>query len=536
MKQIITNIYWDRIYLHVQLSGEMVPHAEFVLSSYNNKKSYPLTLTNNNEIIINMTNIHHKMMIQNGNWYFKYLIDNQYYIIPMTLEVGQKLASLDKVFRYGGNNYAYIITFAPKRKNDLYFCMSVTFMMQNRNPRKRHILNEGGNNRVKLKKECVYMIEKIQNLIFKAVSALTHKNKKRILLMSESRTPISGNLLALDNRLKERHLDQELKISYYFKNTRNLSQLKMMLEWFKLAFLCGKQDFIFVDDYCPFFKCIDIDKDPSITFVQVWHAGLGFKAVGYGRFGSGGKAGQYPYESSHRKYDYVIVGGESLRPSYAESFGMDVENCLPYGLMRLDHYLDENKIEQFKENFYQDYPQFKNKKIILFAPTFRGNGQRTAYYPYEKIDLHKIYELCGEKYVFLIKMHPYIKELIQIDTEYQDRIFEFSHFKNLEELFYVTDILITDFSSNIYEFALFKKPIVFYAFDCEEYEFTRTVHSPLKKCAPGTICYTFDELIQTIKQENFEMHKLYEFLDKNYNKDNSLASDLVIDNIILKKN
>ena len=143
--------------------------------------------------------------------------------------------------------------------------------------------------------------------------------------------------------------------------------------------------------------------------------------------------------------------------------------------------------------------------------------------------------MCGDEYVFLIKMHPYIKEFIQIDSIYQDRIFEFSNYKNLEDLFYVTDLLITDFSSNIYEFALLKRPIIFYAFDCEEYEFTRTVHSPLKECAPGTICYTCDELIKTIKNKQFEMQKLYDFLDKNYNKDNVLASDLVIDNIILQK-
>ncbi len=529
----LEDIYWDRIYLYFKLNADC-NNQLFFLATLNNKIVHQF-FAEKNIIKINITNIGNQEMIQNGNWYLKQKIGDEYVDIPIAVELGMKLNTLDKVYRYGGNTYAYIVTFSPKRTEDLFCQIAITFMMRNSNPKKRNLKAEGGSFKFKIKKRINYFITKSYNWLFKLTSLLTIKNGKRILLLSEIRVPISGNLLALDDRLKERNLDKEFKISYYFKKTKSLSTLRLTFEWYKLAYLCGKQDFIFIDDYCPFFKYIDIDKDKSITFIQVWHAGLGFKAVGYGRFGTGGKAGQYPYSTTHRKYDYTIVGGESLRESYAESFGIDIDNCLPYGLMRHDKYLNPDRISQFKENFYSNYPMFKNKRIILFAPTFRGNGASTAYYPYEQLDLDQIYKMCGEDSLFVIKVHPFIKELLEVPEQYKDRIIEFSTFGDLESLFYISDILITDYSSNIYEFALFKKPIIFFAFDKEEYEFTRQVHSKLDDCATGKVCSTFTEVIKTIQNEDFEMDKLYDSLQTNYKSDSSLSSDIVIDKLLLKQ-
>ena len=348
--------------------------------------------------------------------------------------------------------------------------------------------------------------------------------------MSETRD-MGGNLKALDDRIKERGLEKEFKISYHFVKTLEMNRSKIFFVWLKLAFLTGCQDFIFVDDYVPFFKYISVH--PKTKLIQVWHAGVGFKSVGYARFGQ--KGSPYPLAAAHRKYDYAIVGGEALRDVYAEVFGIDREQCLPYGLMRIDGYMDAKKISEFKKKFYEAHAELKGKKIILFAPTFRGNGQRTAFYPYEVLEQDKIYEMCGEEYVFLIKMHPFVSEKIKISPCYQDRIVDFSDFPDINSLFYVTDILITDYSSNIYEFSLQKKPIISFAYDKEEYELIRSVHRTLDKYAPGKVCTTLDEVISTIKNEDFEMERLYKFIEENFDKEYGNACDKVIDNILLSQ-
>lgn len=57
----------------------------------------------------------------------------------------------------------------------------------------------------------------------------------------------------------------------------------------------------------------------------------------------------------------------------------------------------------------------KNKKVILFAPTYRGRNKKTAYYPYELIDFEKLYQICGDEYVVMFKMHPWVNEDIVIE-------------------------------------------------------------------------------------------------------------------------
>lgn len=563
----IVDIFWDRIYLHIRVEGQDLYNKDYSISTRKNKYNYPIKLNKEtNEFVLNITNISDQQMLYNGKWYIKYLNINfeqemeiyekelETYLIqveqnpeekiekpwipylwkdiPLTLELCYKLKDLDKIYRYSGNNYAYIFSFRPlKTREELICSIEATYMSKVRNPEKRYFRVESAKPLKQMKKWFIYHSEKAFNIIYQIVSHLTPKNGKRILLMSETRAPISGNLKALDQRLKERGMQNEFKISYFFIKTLEHSRSSIFFIWLKLAFLTAKQDYIFVDDYVPFFKYINVH--PKTKLIQVWHAGVGFKSVGYARFGE--KGSPYPLASAHRKYDYAIVGGEALRDVYAEVFGIDRENCLPYGLMRIDGYMDPDKIKNFQTEFYSQYPQFKNKKIILFAPTFRGTGQRTANYPFEILEQDKIYELCQNEYVFLIKMHPFILKEIQIDPNYSDRIFDFSKYPDINSLFYVTDILITDFSSNIYEFSLQRKPIISFAYDKDEYELLRSVHRSLDKYAPGKVCTTFDEVIETIQKEDFEMEKLYKFIEENFDKTDGYASDKIIDHILLKK-
>ena len=171
----------------------------------------------------------------------------------------------------------------------------------------------------------------------------------------------------------------------------------------------------------------------------------------------------------------------------------------------------------------------------MFAPTFRGKGQKVAHYPFDKIDLDEVYKLCKKhNYIFTIKMHPFVKKHIEIPEEYQDRIVDFSSYDDINDLLYITDILITDYSSNIYDFSLLNKPILFYTFDLEKYELMNKVHRPIKEYAPGKVCITFDEILKAIEEEDFEIQKLQNYRNKNFDKNEKKSTDLIIDNLILK--
>ena len=199
----------------------------------------------------------------------------------------------------------------------------------------------------------------------------------------------------------------------------------------------------------------------------------------------------------------------------------------------MDEYLDPEYRKKKTEELYQLYPMCKDKKVILFAPTYRGKNRATAHYPYEMIDFDRLYNFCGDEYVVLFKMHPWVSFPVPIGEDQKDRFVDANTFPNINDLFYITDLLITDYSSNIFEFSLMKKPMLFFAFDKIQYSFSRGFHRDYEEAAPGKVCYDFEQLMQALEQKDFEYEKVEEYVDKHFDYIDSGASDRVIDWILL---
>ena len=172
--------------------------------------------------------------------------------------------------------------------------------------------------------------------------------------------------------------------------------------------------------------------------------------------------------------------------------------------------------------------------MILFAPTYRGPGQQEAYYPYEKLDLKQIFEFCGESSVFVFKMHPFIKEKPEIEPWMASRILDFSE-EDVNKLLHVCDVLITDYSSVIYEFVLLERPILFYAFDEEKYNAIRGFHWDFEKYAPGKICKDFESLMNALKTEDYGEERRLSFQEFGYDFTDTHATDRLIDQLFLEK-
>ena len=549
----IKNIEWNNIYLTITLLGNNLNKYNFFVSNLIDEK-YILDLQGN-KIIINIVNFPKVKLLGNDKWYILAERNQMYQFVSIEAASGYKLDNLDKVYRYGNQKYAYIVTFSvedydekfDKMQNDtrinasdylnnksneqlMIMQMHTSYMMLNRREYHRNILIESASMKQFIKKTLFIFTKRGIQGIYEILSFFRKKDGKHILFMSETRVPIGGNLKAVDDRLKQRGLDKKFKISYSFSKTLQQSKWKTLFTWSRLLWLVSKQDYIFVDDYVPIFKTIHLHKNTKL--IQLWHAGVGFKSVGYSRFGKAGSP--HPTDSCHRNYDYALVGAKGLIHVYEEVFGIDKDKFLPFGLPRLDGYMDNERIKSYKKKFYEEYPNFQNKKIIMFAPTYRGTTQKDAFYPFDKINQDKLYDVCKEEYIFVYKMHPFIKEKVHIPEKYCDRIFDFSTYGDINSLFYVTDILITDFSSNIYEFALHRKPIIVYAYDKDFYQLTRGVHRTLDE-APGNVCQTFDEVLDVLKNHSFELNKLEDFIKDSFVLDEGSASDRLIDTILLKK-
>ncbi|NLD19045.1 MAG: teichoic acid biosynthesis protein [Clostridiales bacterium] len=538
---VINKIYWERIFFNLVIEPFAECDGEYFLRNSEGKE-IPLSGKKEGEffhISINMACVENRSFLENGRWFIvaklrKTAGELEEYVCHITSNEAYKLDDYSRIFRYAEEQMAYTVSFGVLSEDEkaLIFYIDSNFMIENKKWKRRRYVKEVRSFQDKFKRFFMLASILLIRAYYYALYFAIPKRGNHILIMSETKDALWGNLKYIDDRLKGRGLDQVFKIEYSYRSTAGRHQsFKDIFSWMKVVTKIAAQDYIFIDDYAPVFGFFNLGKKTRL--IQVWHAGEGFKSVGYSRFGKDGSP--FPQGSCHKQYTHVITGSEHLIDVFREVFAIESEAFYPVGMPRLDGFLDQVYISDFKDGFYKEYPYLREKKIILFAPTYRGAEQKLAYYDYDKIDLKRIYDFCKkENYAFLIKMHPFVKELIMIPEEYRDSIYEFSQYSNINDLYYVTDILITDYSSNYFEYALLERPVLFYTYDREIYELTRGVHRSIKDNAPGKVCDTFIQLMESLENGDFEEEKIKQFVIDNFGGYKGNASDRVIDDILLK--
>ena len=441
-------------------------------------------------------------------------------------EVLEKLGSLAQVFRYGGGQFVYTASLIPRSDSvDYpYVVLSLGFYKRNKKPRitKRS---------VRFKDVIRTWEKRAFTGIGSLFAAFSAKTDKRVLFLKVNGSRPTPNMAAVRDRMIERGLDKEFDIVERYRNIFG-QPLQNPFSLLKDVWQITHSDYIFIDDYCPIFNFIKLRKGTVLT--QIWHAGVGFKSVGYARFGIGGSP--HPYNSVHRAYTYALVGNEHLRQVYSEVFGIEEEALLATGMPRLDHFLEPGAEEAAKNRLEARYPWMREGKVVLFAPTFRGAGQRSAYYPYETfIDMEGIYKACEKaNCYFVFKMHPFIQEAPEIPEAFNGRIFDLSK-EDITELYYASDVLVTDYSSCFYDYLLLKKPVIFYVPDKVVYSVTRGVQRTVDEMAPGLVCETFDDFMHAIESGDYSSVEPHpSCLDRKL-EGGMLACDRVIDTVLLGK-
>ena len=350
--------------------------------------------------------------------------------------------------------------------------------------------------------------------------------KNQIAFMSGRRDEIGGNPEYVYNLIKDRD-DIEFKF-LMFSDPAGHRRIKNIVKFLKLY---ATSKVVIVDDY---FRLLNlVTKRDEVKLFQLWHACGAFKTFGFTRLGK--KGGPKQTDPNHRMYDYAIVSSKEIAKHYAEGFGLSDENVVATGIPRTDIFMDKEYEKNIQISFYERYPQLKNKKIMLFAPTFRGNGQMSAYYPLDAFDIEKAYEGLGGEYAILIKLHPFCQERFEIPEKYSDFIIDMSEEDELNDLLFVTDLLVTDYSSVIFEASLRDIPMMFYAFDLYDYISSRDFYYDFESFVPGKIVFSENELIACVKNQDFEQEKVNGFKNKFFDdldgKSSERVAHLILENL-----
>lgn len=555
-KIIIDNIYWERIQLFIE------GHVEDIKL---NKKNFVLrNLTETKELKANDVKVEGKQfkarfnvaILDDGNYLpsgeylivykgdFDYIANinetlldpNNYELEETALEQysdemtqnGKNNLLLDHftfTFKKGGKSSKTEYTVKPMISSEVNeFVLNIIFKapMPKMNPVKKRITD------LKLKYN-KYSFN-VRNFIFQSIFKITKffhlKKGNTVLFTSDSRAEMSGNFEYVYNEMLRQNLDKKYKIHALFKS--NISVRRNFIDKFKFPYLLGKADYIFVDDFHPLLYTVKFRKSQEI--IQVWHAVGAFKTVGYSRTGK--KGGPFFNSVNHRNYTKAFVSSEMDIPFYGEAFGIKEQNIIPTGVPRTDILFDQDYEKAIVADMEEALPIVKGKQVILFAPTFRGSGHHTAHYPFFKIDFARFARYCRENNaIVLFKMHPFVKNKLNIPREYQEYFVDVSDFREVNDILFITDILISDYSSLVYEFAVFKRPMLFYAFDLEDYITSRDFYEPYETFVPGKIVESFNDLIVALDQKDFDVEKVEPFLDKHFKYQDGRSSERLVRNV-----
>lgn len=236
----------------------------------------------------------------------------------------------------------------------------------------------------------------------------------------------------------------------------------------------------------------------STTVVQVWHGVAGIKRVGF-------DTTRLPDEPErtflHRYYDQVICSSESWRPAYARAFRTAPERVLALGAPRTDFFFDADAVAEAAEGVRAAHPQLAGRRLVLYAPTFRGRGpaKRAAL----GLDAARLRAELPAEMVLALKTHP---NLDPQTTAREGFELVFDPALELNGILAATDVLITDYSTSVIEWALLRRPLILFVPDLAEFEAYPGLYLDYRTEMVGTLATTTDEVATIIAGRRFEEH------------------------------
>lgn len=192
--------------------------------------------------------------------------------------------------------------------------------------------------------------------------------------------------------------------------------------------------------------------------------------------------------------DYYCVSGSYERDMYIRCFNLNPRSIINTGLPRNDelYKISKQEVDVIKKRL-----GLEGKKIILYAPTWRdSNDVGKTYSLRPPVTIAKWKEKLASDYIVLLRAHPYTTELLGV--EFNDFIRDYSSYRTVNDLLKIADILISDYSAIIFDFAITEKPIFCFAYDYDEYVRHRGIALDLKNEFPGGIIQNEDDLLERI--------------------------------------
>lgn len=347
------------------------------------------------------------------------------------------------------------------------------------------------------------------------------KSKKIFCIMTHDGSK-DGNVGRMVEYLKNEN--EGYTFSFLHKSERNqakdVHKLKGKLDFFFVkTYHLATSEFILMDN--TFIPMAFMRFSKRVSVVQLWHGTGTIK-----KFGQDVNKGQLKWfeKKANGRITHLIVNSKKSKKIYARAFGIPEDRVFIYGLPRTDLFFDSVIIEERKEHFYREFPALKGKKLVLFAPTFRDNE---GTHPKLALDLQRWEEKMPEDCVLLLRVHPFVAEAYEKDMRIvnsrlanksaNNRIISMSSYPEISTLLLVSDYLITDYSSVIFDYCLMNRPMIFYAYDLDQFsDQGRGFYEEYEEVVPGKVVRDTDTLINIFLEKHYDTDEVKTFVRENY--------------------
>lgn len=350
--------------------------------------------------------------------------------------------------------------------------------------------------------------------------------ENKVLFLEMRFTKLSNSFELIYKALEESG-EYDLKCSYVqFNFIRGRAFTQRVNEMLKEL---ATAKYVFVDDASLILSSIPLRKET--VAINLWHACGAFKKFGRStaelKFGSSAATlDKYP---NYGNLTHVTVSSPEVIWAYEEAMHLPKGIVKATGVSRTDQFYDKEFVESRKQKLYEIMPEAKDKKVILYAPTFRGHVA-TASSP-DRIDFERFCRELGNEYVIVCKHHPFVKNPPIIPEELQHFARDLTKYLSIEDLLCCADICISDYSSLVFEYSLFEKPMIFYAYDYDNYCDWRGFYYDYSEFTPGPVVQTEDELLNSIKNidTQFDKQKVIDFKEKFMGSCDGHATERIIE-------
>jgi len=323
-------------------------------------------------------------------------------------------------------------------------------------------------------------------------------NPRLVLFASELELTPSDNFRPLMERLREEGYDCR-----FYSVTRALPSWRRHARSLRFiwAYAAARATFL-VDSFPPVNVC---KPRPGAAVVQLWHGCGAFKKFGYSAQGLtwGPRYRELRLLPMHRNYTHVCASAPDILPQLTEAYGCGATVIVPWGVPRTDIYFSSASVDKSRQKVIEAFPEIGDRKIVLYAPTFRGDTLSVARHD-GVLDYGAIARELDANCALVLKPHPRALKHIPLPPP-EPCPFVFNAVDlPIETLLCAADLLISDYSSLIFEYSLLGRPMLFYPYDLESYDKERSFYFPYLRFVPGDLVWDTEDIIAGVKRNLFE--------------------------------